>query len=73
MCTELRSFVLLEFGSVMLQGDNDVRPLFGRSAIEAKLASGKREKVLLLGSGFVALPCAEYITRNPENELIIGE
>ena len=45
MCTELRSFVLPEFGSAILQGDND----------------------------FVALPCAEYITRDPENELTIGE
>ena len=73
MCTELRSFVLPEFGSAILQGDNDVRPLFGRSAIEAKLAGGKRKKVPLLGGGFVALPYAEYITRNPENELTIGE
>ena len=67
------AFVLPEFGRAMLQDGNDVRPLFGRSAIEAKLAGGKRNKILLLGSGFVALPCAEYITRNPENELTIGE
>ena len=67
------AFVLPEFGSAILQGGNDIRPLFGRSAIEAKLGGGKRKKVLLLGSGFVALPCAEYITRNPENELTIGE
>lgn len=67
------AFVLPEFGRALLQDGKDVRPVFGRNALEAKLADGKRKKVLLLGSGFVALPCAEYITRNPENELTIGE
>ena len=50
------AFVLPEFGSAILQGDNDVRPLFGRSAVETKLAGGKRKKVPLLGGGFVVLP-----------------
>ena len=31
------------------------------------------KKVLLLGSGFVARPCAEYVVRKPSNELTIGE
>lgn len=31
------------------------------------------KKILLLGSGFVAQPCAEYVLRRPENSLTIGE
>jgi len=29
-------------------------------------------KILLLGSGFVARPCAEYVVRDPSNELTIA-
>lgn len=29
-------------------------------------------KILLLGSGFVAEPCVEYLCRRPENKLTIG-
>ncbi|TIC26651.1 saccharopine dehydrogenase [Wallemia mellicola] len=35
-------------------------------------AQGESKKVLLLGSGFVALPAAEYILRDPRNHLTIG-
>lgn len=55
-------------------------PEFARRAIQPSSATvdaavtakqgGKR--VLLLGSGFVAQPAADYILRRPENELTIG-
>lgn len=69
------AFVLPEFGRAMLEEDKDVRPLFGRAAKEAEFkASGKKtNKILLLGSGFVALPCAEYLVRDPANELTVGK
>lgn len=69
------AFVLPEFGRLMLQEGKDVRPVVGTEAIaeQAKALEGKkRKKVLLLGSGFVALPCAEYVLRNPLNELTVA-
>jgi saccharopine dehydrogenase-like NADP-dependent oxidoreductase len=30
-------------------------------------------KILLLGSGFVAAPCVEYLARKPENKITIGK
>lgn len=30
-------------------------------------------KILLLGSGFVAAPCVEYLVRKPENKVTIGK
>ena len=30
-------------------------------------------KLLVLGSGMVARPCVEYLTRNDKNEVIVGE
>jgi hypothetical protein len=68
------AFVLPEFGRAMLEDDKDVRPLFGRAAkeAEAKASRTKAKKVLLLGSGFVARPCAEYLVRDPSNELTVG-
>jgi spermidine synthase / saccharopine dehydrogenase (NADP+, L-glutamate-forming) len=38
-----------------------------------KKAEGKKRKVLRLGSGYVSRPVAEYIIRDPRNELVIGE
>ena len=58
-----------------------VMPTFARNAVEAAKAetdpatsSGANgaKNILLLGSGFVAQPCAEYILRRPENKLTIG-
>ncbi|KAJ6618235.1 saccharopine dehydrogenase [Mycena sp. CBHHK59/15] len=68
------AFQLPEFGRAMLEEGNDMRALFGRAAKEAEAkASGiKNKKILLLGSGFVALPCAEYLVRDPCNELTIA-
>ncbi|RCI06831.1 hypothetical protein CU098_013936, partial [Rhizopus stolonifer] len=30
------------------------------------------KKILLLGSGFVAAPCVEYLARKPENKITIA-
>lgn len=62
------AFVLPEFGRSLLKDGKDIRPVFGANA--ATKAPSK--KVLLLGSGAVARPCAEYVVRNPENSLTIG-
>lgn len=32
----------------------------------------ERKKILVLGSGMVAPPCIDYLTRNPENEVTVG-
>ncbi|TFK21590.1 spermidine synthase [Coprinopsis marcescibilis] len=64
------SFVLPEFTRAMLEDGKDIRPVFGR-ALKA-LENKPKKKILLLGSGFVARPCAEYIVRQPENELTIA-
>ncbi|EAU83678.1 spermidine synthase [Coprinopsis cinerea okayama7 len=64
------AFVLPEFVDALLYQDRDIRPVFGR---ELKALDNKpAKKVLLLGSGFVARPCAEYIVRQPENKLTIA-
>lgn len=68
------AFVLPEFARAILEEGRDIRPLFGRNALAAKATQeGKKtRKILLLGSGFVARPCAEYVVRDPSNELVIG-
>jgi spermidine synthase len=50
-------------------------PEFARRGIAAPVSAKDAKpakKVLLLGSGFVAQPAAEYILRRPENSLTIG-
>jgi len=68
------AFVLPEFVRSFLEDGISIAPVFGRAAVAAKVAAeGKKtRKVLLLGSGFVARPCAEYVVRDPSNELTIG-
>ena len=64
------AFVIPEFGRAMLEEGRNILPKIGP---EARVqADGEKKKVLLLGSGFVARPCAEYIVRNPLNSLTIG-
>lgn len=66
------AFVLPEFGRAQLSEGKDLLPKFGRAAIAEQFKDKPTKKVLLLGSGFVARPCAEYIVRNPSNQLTIG-
>ncbi|KDQ53705.1 hypothetical protein JAAARDRAFT_136604 [Jaapia argillacea MUCL 33604] len=65
------AFVLPEFGRAMLEEGKSIAPKVGREALAEKLSKPKK-KILLLGSGFVARPCAEYIVRDPSNELTIA-
>jgi hypothetical protein len=67
------AFNLPEFGRVMLEETKDILPKFGRMDTVAASQGKKTRKVLLLGSGFVARPCAEYIARDPLNELTVGQ
>lgn len=62
------AFVLPEFARSLADDGKDVRPLVGRQFDASKPV----KKILLLGSGFVARPAAEYIVRNPNNRLTIG-
>ncbi|OSD05658.1 saccharopine dehydrogenase [Trametes coccinea BRFM310] len=64
------AFVIPEFGRVLLHEGRDVRPKFGPDAMSVPPSVCKR--VLLLGSGAVARPCAEYIVRSPANMLTVA-
>lgn len=64
------AYMLPEFARALLQEGKDLLPKFGRNAPEFK--SKAQKKVLLLGSGFVALPCAEYLARDPSNAITIA-
>ena len=63
------AFILPEFGRAMLQEGKNILPVLERVAAEGSA----RKKVLLLGSGFVARPAAEYVVRDPRNYLTVGE
>jgi len=80
------AFVLPEFGKAMLESGKDLRGGFGGGGEVPAIAgvnvgsakeSGNGDKhdakkILLLGSGYVAKPCAEYILRDPGNHLTIA-
>ena len=66
------AFVLPEFGRALIEDNKNVLPPFGRAARALAEPNKPKKKVLLLGSGFVARPAAEFIVRDPSNELIIG-
>lgn len=59
-----QSFTLPKFAQDVVEA--------GKAAVGAKAGSAPK-KILLLGSGFVAQPAADYILRRSENELTIGE
>ena len=63
------AFVLPEFGRAMLQEGKDILPVLERVAAEGSV----QKRILLLGSGFVARPAAEYVVRDPRNHLTVGE
>ncbi|KAJ7590764.1 saccharopine dehydrogenase [Mycena floridula] len=62
------AFVLPEFARIQLAEGKNVLPKFGVALLEEK----PKKKILLLGSGFVARPCAEYVAKNPANFLTIA-
>ncbi len=62
------AFILPEFTRSLLSEDKDIRPKLEKAVVE----KAKSKKILLLGSGYVAKPAAEYIVREPANELTIG-
>ena len=66
------AFILPEFGRAILEEGRNILPVFGRARREVEVSGERKRKVLLLGSGFVARPCAEYVVRDPRNELTIG-
>jgi predicted membrane-bound spermidine synthase len=66
------AFVLPEFGRSVIEQQKDITPLVGRAARALAEPNRPRKKVLLLGSGFVARPAAEYIARDHSNDLTIG-
>ena len=66
------AFVLPEFARSLLEDGKKVGPVFGRDALKTASANKQEKKILLLGSGFVARPAAEYLARRPENHLTIG-
>ena len=67
------AFVLPEFGRALIEEGKNITPKFGREGVAIAQANKPKKKVLLLGSGFVARPAAEYIVRDPSNSLTIGE
>jgi spermidine synthase len=67
------AFVLPEFGRALIEEGKNIEPPFGRAARALAEPDKPRKKVLLLGSGFVARPAAEFIVRDPSNELTIGK
>ena len=60
------AFVLPEFGRAMLEERKLITPDLSRAAVAGP------KKILLLGSGFVARPTAEYLTRFKTNSLTIA-
>ena len=63
------AFTLPEFARAYLEDGKDVMPKFGRALGSAK----PPKKILLLGSGLVAKPAAEYIVRDASNYLTVGK
>lgn len=64
------AFVLPTFADQAAKAAGPAR--VGGAAAEA-ISGGSPKKILLLGSGFVAQPCAEYVLRRSENSLTIGK
>lgn len=62
------AFSLPEFGKRILATGENICPKIGKVVPEGT----QLKKILLLGSGFVARPCAEFVVRNPANKLTIG-
>ncbi|OCH90753.1 saccharopine dehydrogenase [Obba rivulosa] len=63
------AFVLPEFGRALISEGKEILPKVGRAALTTDKPA---KKVLLLGSGLVARPAAEYVVRNPANSVTIA-
>lgn len=61
------AFVLPEFGRALVEEGKNITPKLGKED-----TGRPPKKVLLLGSGMVARPAAEYVVREPENKLTIA-
>lgn len=66
------AFTLPEFGRALVEERKNVTPKFGRAGKAEAQMNAEKKKILLLGSGFVARPAAEYIMREPTNQLSVG-
>ncbi|KAK8854594.1 spermidine synthase [Kwoniella newhampshirensis] len=65
------AFTIPEFARSMLEDGVNVMPKFSGVRPAATTAPTTKKKVLLLGSGLVAPPCAEYITKH-NHELTVA-
>ncbi|WWD19271.1 spermidine synthase [Kwoniella shandongensis] len=65
------SFTIPEFARAMLQDGENILPKFSGVRPGPKSAPTTKKKVLLLGSGLVAPPAAEYITKH-NHELTVA-
>ncbi|KAJ3486039.1 hypothetical protein NLI96_g4532 [Meripilus lineatus] len=62
------AFVLPEFGRALVEDGNNILPVLGKTIT----TDTPKKKILLLGSGFVARPAAEYVLRDPANSLTVA-
>ncbi|GAA5974029.1 hypothetical protein JCM11641_008222 [Rhodosporidiobolus odoratus] len=75
--TPLRDLKNCRYWSPAVHRQAFTLPAFAQAVVDKSLTKPAPEgttpkKVLLLGSGFVAQPAADYILRRPENSLTIG-
>ncbi|GAA5896478.1 uncharacterized protein JCM6883_006918 [Sporobolomyces salmoneus] len=76
--TPLRDIEGCRYWSKAIHKQAFTLPAFAQSVVDKAVAAPKdnastsAKKVLLLGSGFVAAPAAEYVLRRPENSLTVG-
>ncbi|KZS95157.1 spermidine synthase [Sistotremastrum niveocremeum HHB9708] len=66
------AFVLPEFGRVLIEEGRDILPDLTPREEKASAKSSSTKKILILGSGYVAGPCASYLLRSPNNHLTIA-
>lgn len=50
-----------------------ISPSIRTNAGRLIMATTTNRKILILGSGMVAPPCIEYLSRRPENQITVGE
>ncbi|KAJ8296733.1 Saccharopine dehydrogenase [NADP(+), L-glutamate-forming] [Rhodotorula toruloides] len=75
--TPLRDIQGCRYWSKAIHRQAFTLPAFAQAVVDKSLkpaapANAQPKKVLLLGSGFVAQPAAEYVLRRAENSLVVG-